>query len=124
MTIIDEEDLFTAFGLEDVIKRKIATATVVLDSLGMYDGIRLRNSAFGLKNSPTAGFDIDGFVTTNPPVIIPSQIKRIAIIRGPAAYGKYGVAALGGMIIVNMKSGQYLRYEENGQDLYDYAIAK
>ena len=124
MTIIDEEDLFTAFALEDVIKRKIATATVVLDSLGMYDGIRLRNSAYGFGKSPPAGFDIDGFVTTEPPVIIPSQIKRIAIIRGPAAYGKYGVAALGGMIIVNMKSGQYLRYEEDGQAPYDYAMLR
>lgn len=123
MMIIDEEDLSTAFDLEDVIKRKIASATAIYDSLGGYY-IRLRNSSFGFQASRPAGFDIDGFVTTNPPIILPSQIKRIAIIRGPAAYGKYGVAALGGMIIINMKSGQYLRYEEEGQAPYDYAMLR
>lgn len=62
-------------------------------------------TSLSLGTEPAAIYDVDGTVTTYPPLYLNvEQIDRIAILSGPGATSAYGMRAVGGVVVVNTKS--------------------
>lgn len=61
-----------------------------------------------IRNPVPSIYEVDGLVYTNPPLFLDVQnIKRIAVLPSHAATGKYGSIAVGGIIIINTKVGNF-----------------
>lgn len=118
----DETD-FEGTGAIDIFDfiEKFTSARVSQDSMGT-NIVTLRYLPT-LKGTPaSAGFDIDGAITRDFPIHIPiTDIKRLAIIYGPAISLRYGKVGLGGMVIINTRSANYKFDPDNPDKPYDYA---
>ncbi|MBT8307564.1 MAG: carboxypeptidase-like regulatory domain-containing protein [Maribacter sp.] len=65
--------------------------------------VRGSNSLF---NDQSVIFDVDGQIMTDAPIwILPSNMKRVAVLSSFAASTKYGAIASGGVVIINTNSG-------------------
>ena len=65
--------------------------------------VRGSNSLF---NDQSVIFDVDGQILTDAPLwILPSNMKRVAVLSSFAASTKYGAIASGGVVIINTNSG-------------------
>lgn len=65
--------------------------------------VRGSNSLF---NDQSVIFDVDGQILTEAPLwILPSNMKRVAVLSSFAASTKYGAIASGGVVIINTNSG-------------------
>ncbi|MCP4975256.1 MAG: hypothetical protein GY931_03765 [Maribacter sp.] len=65
--------------------------------------VRGSNSLF---NDQSVIFDVDGQILTDVPLwILPSNMKRVAVLSSFAAATKYGAIASGGVVIINTNSG-------------------
>jgi len=68
-------------------------------------GVNVRGSN-SLFNDQSVIFDVDGQILTDAPLwILPSNMKRIAVLSSFAAATKYGAIASGGVVIINTNSG-------------------
>ncbi|WP_435625511.1 carboxypeptidase-like regulatory domain-containing protein [Flagellimonas sp.] len=122
MRIFEEEEIQRSFELLDVI-RKAAPGIQVAGGPSQFFLLlspRFSNRpSQGLPFTP-AGFDIDGSLSYEIPFFLPvHQIKRIAVIRTPQ-YGGYGRFGVGGLVIINTKTGEFVKPSENGE-AYDFA---
>ncbi|WP_435625510.1 carboxypeptidase-like regulatory domain-containing protein [Flagellimonas sp.] len=121
MRIFEEEEILRSFDLIDVIRKAAPAMRIQQDSLGRF--ILVLSPRFGggvSRGGIPVGFDIDGSLSYEIPFFLPvHQIKRIAVIRTPqfAAYGRF---ATGGLVIINTKTGDFVKRAENGE-AYDYA---
>ncbi len=62
--------------------------------------------ASSLFNDQSAIYDIDGQILTDAPIwILPSNMKRVAVLSSFAATVKYGAIASGGVVIINTNVG-------------------
>ena len=88
----------------DVLRNEFPGVTVKGDCIrGGVINVRGSNSLF---NDQFAIFDVDGQVLTDAPLwILPSNIKRVAVLSSSAATTKYGSIASGGVVIINTNSG-------------------
>ncbi|MBT8300785.1 MAG: carboxypeptidase-like regulatory domain-containing protein [Maribacter sp.] len=65
--------------------------------------VRGSNSLF---NDQSVIYDVDGQILTDAPTwILPSNMKRVAVLSSFAASTKYGAIASGGVVIINTNSG-------------------
>lgn len=79
-------------------------------------GVNVRGSS-SLFNDQSAIFDIDGQILTDAPVwILPSNMKRVAVLSSFAATTKYGAIASGGVVIINTNSGNSFPQSKELQD--------
>ncbi|MDC6364498.1 MULTISPECIES: carboxypeptidase-like regulatory domain-containing protein [Flavobacteriaceae] len=75
-----------------------------------------------MMNPVPAIFDVDGIIYTDAPTFInASNIKRIAIIESLAGVGRYGTLGVGGVIVINTKSGNFTPREPGTQKPFDQA---
>lgn len=67
--------------------------------------VSVRGSS-SLFNDQSVIFDVDGQIITDAPLwILPSNMKRVAVLSSFAASTKYGAIASGGVVIINTYSG-------------------
>ena len=67
--------------------------------------VSVRGSS-SLFNDQSVIFDVDGQILTDAPLwILPSNMKRVAVLSSFAASTKYGAIASGGVVIINTNSG-------------------
>lgn len=88
----------------DVLRNEFPGLIVAGDCInGGRVNVRGSNSLF---NDQFAIFDVDGQVLTDTPLwILPSNMKRVAVLSSFAATTKYGSIASGGVVIINTNSG-------------------
>jgi hypothetical protein len=118
----DETD-FEGTGAIDIFDfiEKYTSARLSQDSMGT-NIVTLRYLPTLTRTPASAGFDIDGAITRDFPIHIPiTDIKRLAIIYGPAISLRYGNVGLGGMVIINTRSANYKFDPDNLDKPYDYA---
>jgi len=84
----------------DVVRNEFSGIKVFGDCIsGGFIAIRGLNS---INNPRSAVYDVDGQIFTDTPVwIIPSTIKRIAVLNNLAATTRYGSIGGGGVIVIN-----------------------
>ncbi|SMC46902.1 carboxypeptidase-like regulatory domain-containing protein [Cellulophaga tyrosinoxydans] len=118
----DETD-FEGTGAIDIFDfiQKFTSARVAVNESGTSEVI-LRYLPTLVKTPAPAGYDIDGSVTRDFPIHMSiTDIKKLAIIYGPAISLRYGKTGLGGMIIINTKTANYKSDPDSPDQLYDYA---
>jgi hypothetical protein len=88
----------------DVLRNEFPGLIVAGDCInGGRVNVRGSNSLF---NDQFAIFDVDGQILTDTPLwILPSNMKRVAVLSSFAASTKYGSIASGGVVIINTNSG-------------------
>ncbi len=88
----------------DVLRNEFPGVAVKGDCIsGGVINVRGSNSLF---NDQFGIFDVDGQVLTDTPLwILPSNMKRVAVLSSFAATTKYGSIASGGVVIINTNSG-------------------
>ncbi len=88
----------------DVLRNEFPGVAVKGDCIG--GGVINVRGANSLFNDQSAIFDVDGQVLTDTPLwILPSNMKRVAVLSSFAATTKYGSIASGGVVIINTNSG-------------------
>lgn len=118
--VISEEDINdSALCILDMVRGNFASVRVVGDCVT--GGNLVIRGAGSINNPRTAIFDVDGLILKDAPIwLLPSQIKRIAILSGLGLTAKYGSAAAGGVVVINTSNSAQLR-GPNGEKNYDYA---
>lgn len=73
--------------------------------------IRSNNTTYGPN---TAIYDVDGVIMNTLPcfLIDPSNIKKIAVIRGMGGAGLYGSNVMGGVVVINTKTGTFANVQK------------
>lgn len=73
-----------------------------------------------ITNPRLAIYDVDGVILTDTPIwLVPSQIKRVAILNSLAMTTRYGNIGGGGVIVINTKAGSNYNTTEDGKP-YDF----
>lgn len=109
MRILEEKDFgphYTDIGT--LMNGKFAG---VMAHCNIYTGevevsVRVNNTSYG---NNTAIYDVDGVIMYSLPcsLIDPSNIKKIAVIRGQGGSGLYGSNVMGGVVVINTKTGTF-----------------
>ncbi len=88
----------------DVLRNEFPGVRVTGDCInGGFINVRGSTSLF---NDQAAIFDVDGLVLRDAPIwIVPSNMKRVAVLYSFAAATKYGYVGSGGVVVINTNSG-------------------
>jgi tetratricopeptide (TPR) repeat protein len=105
LRIIDGNDLIT-FGTDFLYSLQNLVPNMIVDRQGNPTD---RVKVYLGSSRVTAIFDVDGFIYDNPPTFIQAnEIDRIAILTRHGAYARYGPQGIGGVIVINTKSKNWM----------------
>lgn len=118
--VMAEDDINdSALCILDMVRGNFASVRVVGDCVT--GGKLVIRGAGSINNPRTAIFDVDGLILQDAPIwLLPSQIRRIAILSGLGLTSKYGSSAAGGVVVINTTNTAQSRGPD-GEKNYDYA---
>lgn len=110
---VDGADISNVYpNIQEALRGKVSGYT--------YDMVNNKGYLRGLGSSinqdyPVA-WELDGVFTTEPPVALDlSQIVNIYVLKSLASTNKYGSQAVGGVIVINTKSGDFWKKTKIGK---------
>ncbi|MCB0463861.1 MAG: carboxypeptidase-like regulatory domain-containing protein [Flavobacteriaceae bacterium] len=98
----------------DVLNGKVAGVTIDRAN----NIVKLRSTG-SINTDTPAIWDVDGVIMTEVPLIDPTNVKNIHLLKSLASTTRYGTAGRGGVIVVTTKSGDFSAAEANRNKIAD-----